>query len=234
MRFLQAGVLVACFADYVSPTFAAFSSGGIADVSHLSHHHPYLVRKARRKADVRLTHDVYYHRRMAMSVPEASSTSSADPSVASGAAFSSSNTTTTSSSNSTVDNACMKALSALNGQASNPSGMAVCYNMLSWDNSTGVFQADLKLYKISDGSGDWATVQQQGISIGVTYPNATAAYANNNTISKRGNIMLSWPHVLATERQGDLIGRAAAPTIMSDLHFVGEVNKSTMGHPPDE
>ena len=234
MRFLQAGVLVACFADYVSPTFAAFSSGGIADVSHLSHHHPYLVRKARRKADVRLTHDVYYHRRMAMSVPEASSTSSADPSVASGAAFSSSNTTTTSSSNSTVDNACMKALSALNGQASNPSGMAVCYNMLSWDNSTGVFQADLKLYKISDGSGDWAMVQQQGISIGVTYPNATAAYANNNTISKRGNIMLSWPHVLATERQGDLIGRAAAPTIMSDLHFVGEVNNSTMGHPPDE
>ena len=39
--------------------------------------------------------------------------------------------------------ACENAMTALNGQASNPSGMAVCYNLPFLDNTTGVFEAEI-------------------------------------------------------------------------------------------
>ena len=230
--FVLAGIFLAYIAGYISPTFAAISSNGMVDVAHLAQHHPYLARKARRKVDVRQSHEAYYRRRMAAIMPGVQSATSSDPLMASG--YASSPNTTTFSTGPAADDACMNALVIMDGQASNPSGMAVCYNMVSYDNSTGAFQADLKLYKISDGSGDWAMVQQQGMNVEVTYPNATAAYAKGNAMLKRGSSSLSWPRIPDSKRRRELMGRATSPQMMSDLKFVGKVNNSTMNQPYDE
>ena len=235
MRFLVAGTLLICVADHILPTLATVQSHGIIEVPRLSRYHPYLARKARRKEDVRLNHGIYYHRRMASPSPGVQPAVPSNPPITAGASTSA-NTTMTSSPDpaSPPDADCMNALIAMNGQASNPSGMAICYNVLSYGNTTGTFQANLKLYRISDGSGDWVMVRQEGMSVGVMYPNATAAYANENTMFKRGNWLLHRPQVPSTGRQGKLMGRATSPAIISDLNFVGKVNNSTMSQPYNE
>ncbi|KAL3960641.1 hypothetical protein ACCO45_005758 [Purpureocillium lilacinum] len=47
-----------------------------------------------------------------------------------------------------TDAACVDALAALT-RSTNPSGNCLCYNLPSLDTATGVFEADLRLYRIS-------------------------------------------------------------------------------------
>ena len=233
MRFLLANALLVCVAEYVTPVLAETPSGTIVDVLKLLRHHDYLAQKIRQKADVRLNHEEYYHRKIVTETPSAPSTS----------AFVSPSTSNTASptlpimavapSSNTTRLACMKALSAPNSQASNPSGTAVCYNVLLLDNSTGAFQADLQLYQTSPASGDWATLQQQGMNVKLSYPSTTVVTMYNSSIVKRGNQMNSWlsiPEIQSPE----LMRRARAPRMIADLSFVGSVDNTTIQKPSNQ
>jgi hypothetical protein len=128
--------------------------------------------------------------------------------------------------------ACSTALSALNGVASNPSGMAVCYNLPYLDNSTGVFQADLRLYKISDPTGTFANIQSQDVQVGLTYPGATVSAVNASSLKRRGELysLISWPSIRSEEgierRQS-----ATLPTMAQVYAFVGQVNHNLLPIP---
>ncbi|KAL8675435.1 MAG: hypothetical protein Q9168_000136 [Polycauliona sp. 1 TL-2023] len=126
--------------------------------------------------------------------------------------------------------ACMKSLGVLNGRPSNPTGLAACYNIQSFNSSTGVFEADLQLYRIAAATGDWASLMTQGVNVGLSYSDATIAARNPK--HKRA----ATPTTQAARDQVDRsrVRRAAAdPTMVQETTFVGKLNAGVMGQVND-
>ena len=107
--------------------------------------------------------------------------------------------------------------------------MAVCYNVASYDNSTGAFQANLELYQISQGSDGWDTLQKEGVKLGLSYPGATIAATSNSSIAKRGNNIITHLPIQHVGKRGKVVARTASPQKVSDMSFVGQVDKSITG-----
>ncbi|KKA29308.1 hypothetical protein TD95_002374 [Thielaviopsis punctulata] len=84
--------------------------------------------------------------------------------------------------NNQTEAACQKALDSIS-VASNPSGTAICYNLPALNASSGVFQADLRLYKISDPSGSFAAVSPSNIQVQLSYNGASVSSVNSNSSS---------------------------------------------------
>jgi hypothetical protein len=124
--------------------------------------------------------------------------------------------------------ACMTALSGFGGTATNPAGMAICYNLPFLDNSTGVFQADLRLYQIAAPTGDFAGIPSQNIHLGLSYLGATISSANFSALTKR-DVPLSWQ---PTKRQSDPSNQTnqtmMMPTFVEGYAFVGQINRNLL------
>ncbi|KAB2105326.1 hypothetical protein AG0111_0g6691 [Alternaria gaisen] len=118
--------------------------------------------------------------------------------------------------------ACMSTLSNLNGQASNPSGIAVCYNLPFLDNKTGVFQAELRMYNVSAPINPWVGVTAADVSMTLSYLGATVQNMQGN-FTKRD---LSWP-----VSDGMLVERQDINTMteLKVLMYVGRINENLMG-----
>ena len=128
--------------------------------------------------------------------------------------------------------ACSTALSALNGNAGNPSGMAACYNLPYLDNSTGVFQADLRLFTVSAPSGTFANIPSQNVMVGLSYTGATVSAVNASSLMRRGDLvsLISWPR----SADGGMRKRqAAVPTMTQSYAFVGQINKDLLNKSMD-
>lgn len=121
--------------------------------------------------------------------------------------------------------ACTASLESLNGVASNPSGLAVCYNLPSLDNTTGVFEADLRLFSIAAPTGDFANIPSQNVQVGLSYNGATVAPVNASSLKRRSEAvsLISWPRGLDK--------RATAPTLLQQYSFVGQINPSLLTTP---
>ncbi|OCK81374.1 hypothetical protein K432DRAFT_18341 [Lepidopterella palustris CBS 459.81] len=126
--------------------------------------------------------------------------------------------------------ACQNALASLNGQASNPSGMAVCYNLPFLDNSTGIFEAELRMYNISAPIDPWVGITSADVSMTLSYLGATVQ-STNGTFMKRDST-LSWPPIRG--REGELVERQSGsstppPGELKVLSYVGKINSNLMG-----
>lgn len=123
--------------------------------------------------------------------------------------------------------ACMSTLSKLNGQASNPSGIAVCYNLPFLDNSTGVFQAELRMYNVSAPVDPWVGVTAADVSMTLSYLGATVQNMNGN-FTKRD--------LSGSVTEGMLVGRQDINTMteMKVLMYVGRINSNLMGPAMDQ
>ncbi|KAH6676846.1 hypothetical protein B0J14DRAFT_652253 [Halenospora varia] len=125
--------------------------------------------------------------------------------------------------------ACTTALEALNGVASNPSGMAVCYNLPFLDNTTGVFEADLRLYMIGPPTGDFANIATQNVNVGLSYNGATVSAVNASTLAagmaKRSDVvsLISWPRADQLDKRQTTI-----PQIAQSYAFVGRINANLL------
>lgn len=76
-------------------------------------------------------------------------------------------------SNNNTLQACTTALGNLTNIA-NSAGFAACYNILDWHaNMGGMFQADLRLFQVSQPTGDFANVSMNAIGVELSYPNST-------------------------------------------------------------
>lgn len=81
-----------------------------------------------------------------------------------------------------TNQACIDALRQL-PQASNPSGTCVCYNLPALDNRTGTFQADLRLYRLGMGTGDFLGIPPVNIQVGLTYRGASVSPVSMGRLS---------------------------------------------------
>jgi hypothetical protein len=121
--------------------------------------------------------------------------------------------------------ACTSKLAALGGVASNPSGLAVCYNLPFLDNTTGVFEADLRLYMIAAPTGGFANIASSNVQVGLSYDGATVSAVNASTLKRRSDAtsLISWPR----DEEG-VERRATAPTLVQSYAFVGQINKDLL------
>ncbi len=122
--------------------------------------------------------------------------------------------------------ACTTSLEALNGVASNPSGMAVCYNRPYLVNSTGIFEADLRLFMIAAPTGAFANVASANVQVGLAYDGASVSAVNASSLKARSNIitsLISW-----TKREEMVVKRVTAPTLVQSYAFVGQVNQNLL------
>ncbi|KAJ4289171.1 hypothetical protein N0V90_011513 [Kalmusia sp. IMI 367209] len=126
--------------------------------------------------------------------------------------------------------ACGNALTALNGQASNPSGIAVCYNLPFLDNQTGIFQAELRMYNVSAPIDPWKGITAADVNMALSYQGATVQNMNG-TFAKRDITDISFPPIKERTIEGMLVERqtANAPTELKVLMYVGKINSNLMG-----
>ncbi|KAL9129428.1 MAG: hypothetical protein Q9217_002102 [Psora testacea] len=97
--------------------------------------------------------------------------------------------------NQQTEAACMVALSGMNGAASNPSGMAACYNVQSLNNLTGSFLAYLGIYQISAPSGNWLHTSENSVKLGLNYVQASVTrqnMTNERVSSAQERSLSSW------------------------------------------
>lgn len=73
-----------------------------------------------------------------------------------------------------ANEACQIALSQL-PQASNPSGTCVCYNLPRMNNQTGAFEADLRLFRRGEPTGDFLGIPPQNVQVGLSYRGASVS-----------------------------------------------------------
>ncbi|KAK3986004.1 hypothetical protein QBC44DRAFT_145207 [Cladorrhinum sp. PSN332] len=107
--------------------------------------------------------------------------------------------------NEQANKACREALEAIQ-TATNPSGACVCYNLPALNNATGAFRADLRLFQLSQPSGDFSGIPQDKIEVGLTYqgasvspdpsgPRAAAPGSNNGTNANELPLLQSYSFV---------------------------------------
>lgn len=123
--------------------------------------------------------------------------------------------------------ACNTALTMLKGQATNPSGLAACYNLPYVDTATGVFKADLRLYNVSAPTGAFTNIPTQDVMVGLTYDGAAVSAVNMSSLMTRseGMSLISWPRRLgvAKRQQGNSTGTETV-TLVQSYAFVGQIN----------
>ncbi|KAK2756815.1 hypothetical protein FQN54_005261 [Arachnomyces sp. PD_36] len=120
--------------------------------------------------------------------------------------------------NSTATEACLRPLQDMTSVV-NPSGMAACYNIPFLDNATGVFEADIRLYRITQPNSEFTGIQPTDLSLGVMIPKAS----------------LSNPRALGAGSSGT--GTAAdtgGMKLLEEFQHVGQINTDLMVGTLDE
>ena len=114
--------------------------------------------------------------------------------------------------NTIANTACQAALKHLHA-ASNPSGTCVCYNLPLLNNSTGTFEADLRLFQLSEPTGDFQGIPQDSIEVELSYNGASVSEVSQQPVKRI--------KARQTNNTGDL------PLLQSYL-FIGQVDQDRM------
>lgn len=135
--------------------------------------------------------------------------------------------------NTEAEKACMSAVMNLKGKASNPAGLAVCYNVPYLDQDKGVFEAELRMYNISAASGDLVGITPAQMMVTLEYSGATIQKSDGQTPIKRHLVerqMLSAPTGVAMVGgpSGAMPGGIMMPTEIAIRQYVGQINKDLM------
>lgn len=95
-------------------------------------------------------------------------------------------------------------------KASNPSGIAVCYNLPFLSTDSGVFAADLRLYQISDPEGEWAEIGGS-IDVALVYNGAAVQLRNESA-----------EEAAATQQAS---ANTEGPQKVQEFHFIGQIDR---------
>lgn len=123
-----------------------------------------------------------------------------------------------------TNNACVAALRAIQ-RASNPSGNCICYNLPSLDTKSGVFEAELRLYKVSEPRDIWTGVKPADIKVSVSYIGASASPVRPAALTGKGmqGVMSS------VARRSGLEGREDHnPQLLQAYMLVGQIDQKEM------
>ena len=120
-----------------------------------------------------------------------------------------------------TDVACVAALGTLNGVASNPSGLAACYNIRSYDNLTGMFQADLRLFQISAPAENWTHLEPSSETLDVEY--AAAEIIKSKNMEKRDSYLVVHPAEMVKSESLDKRSVPIQPKMLQGMSFLGMI-----------
>jgi hypothetical protein len=120
--------------------------------------------------------------------------------------------------------ACQSTLASLH-RSPNPSGASVCFNLPSLDADTGVFEADLRLYRVFPPSGAWAGVDQEDIDVGVGFPSAQVTSITEEDVKGMG---LVGDVRDLDKRQSRNESQADLPELMQAYLLVGQIKQDQM------
>ncbi|UKZ83142.1 hypothetical protein TrVFT333_010947 [Trichoderma virens FT-333] len=120
--------------------------------------------------------------------------------------------------NNLTNTACQARLASLT-RTSNPSGDCICYNLPMLDVTTGMFEADLRLYRVSDPRDDFVGVPPSEIQVGVVYKGASVTPMKPVTSGSSSS-----PPVNITKRDTS----SNAPTLLQSYMLVGQIDKDQM------
>ncbi|KIN00545.1 hypothetical protein OIDMADRAFT_165141 [Oidiodendron maius Zn] len=123
--------------------------------------------------------------------------------------------------NESVLSACTTQLQSLNGDAGNPSGIAACYNIPFWDNSTGIFHADVRLFMISQPTGEFAGISAQNVQVDLAYASATAQSVDNAALRRRDDS-------ISLMARGEM-GKRQTPTLAQSYALYGKLDQDMLG-----
>lgn len=115
--------------------------------------------------------------------------------------------------------ACQARLSLIT-RSSNPSGDCICYNLPMLNVNTGMFEADLRLYRVSDPRDDFVGVSPSEIQVGVVYKGASVSPMKPVTTGTTSS-----PPVNITKRSD---GSSNVPTLLQSYMLVGQIDKDQM------
>lgn len=121
-----------------------------------------------------------------------------------------------------TNNACIDALRAIT-RSSNPSGNCICYNLPSLDAESGVFEAELRLYKVSDPRGSWSGIKPTDIKVSVSYNGASASPVKAETLTGKG----MQGNMSSVAKRGDLAAREDHnPELLQAYMLVGQIDET--------
>lgn len=134
-----------------------------------------------------------------------------------------------------AETACMNVMDMLNGNASNPTGLVVCYNVPYLDQTNGTFEAELRIFNVSAPTGAWAGVTASEMMVMLQYQGATIQASNNGVVPVKRDLdsqpllhrrqMTSTSSMTATMTSS---GSTMTPSQVAVRTYVGEINKDLL------
>ena len=123
-----------------------------------------------------------------------------------------------------TNNACISTLRSIT-RASNPSGNCICYNLPSLDAKSGVFEAELRLYKVSDPRGSWTGIKPSDVKVSVSYNGASASPVKADAMTGKG----MQGGMSSVVRRSSLEGREDHnPELLQAYMLVGQIDEKQM------
>lgn len=123
--------------------------------------------------------------------------------------------------------ACQDSLSKVNTSSISPSGMSTCYNIRYFDNSTGVFQSELRFYRMAPPAGNWTMLDSRQMSIGIACKGAYLAQGDPGVRKRDGGAgrALKAPRRTRSTRQSNI----SSPQPLQVLQLVGKLHDDQRG-----
>lgn len=130
-----------------------------------------------------------------------------------------------------TESACQNALSKVSPSSISPSGMSACYNIRYFDNSTGVFQSELRFYRLAPPAGNWTMLDSKRMSIGISCKGASLAQGNPDMQKRDGSDGLARARALKAPRRNRPTRRSSTstPQPLQVLQFVGKLHDGQNG-----
>lgn len=126
--------------------------------------------------------------------------------------------------NAATDAACKEHLGIVM-RSTNPSGNCICYNLPSLDVKTGVFEADLRLYRVSQPRESFVGVAPGDVQVGVAYSGASVSRLKPESMSGMGMV---GDVSRVTKRVDEVADVAGGPTLVQAYMLVGQIDKAKM------
>lgn len=191
----------------------------IVDVSKAFSRSDSVEKEVRRDAHLLLHRALYQRNAIASPSPNAMPQIISDPTLLTAASAEDTWNTTTGA-------ACLKTLEATTSSGTNSCGMTACYNIKYLNTTTGAFQTDLRLYRTSAATGDWASADSKSFSVGIMCDGASMTAPE---ISRRNDDLLSWPPIRRYIRSKAYFKRSTAPPqLLQQISFYGKMNENIM------
>ncbi|GAO16391.1 hypothetical protein UVI_02049550 [Ustilaginoidea virens] len=120
-----------------------------------------------------------------------------------------------------TDAACTEVLMAL-PRSSSPSGSCACYNLPLLDTKTGWFEAELRLYRISEPRAAFADISLENVKVGLRYAGASVS-----SISTQQLVAVGRAHNQARVMAPRAV-RDARPQLVHSYLLAGKIDKAKM------